>query len=337
MAVTINDVAKAANVSPSTVSRAIAGNPRISSATRENILRIMKELNYHPNLIARSLANKSTKIIGVIVPGTTEKAFQHPFFPEVLSGMASIAHNNKYHILITSVTSAKEEKRVINEYAKSGIAEGIILMAARVKDPAISELMRLGFPFVVIGRPQNEKEITWVDNDNFSISYELTKHMLELGRKRVAFIGVSPDYIVTLDRLEGYKKALRDFNIKIDYDLIIEGKYVEDTGYEMLKKIIDHVDCPDAVVACDDLLAFGAIKLLSERGLTVPGNVAVAGFNNVPLSDYFMPPLTSVDINAFSLGAKAFELLLTNIKSDFKSVDRAVIPARLVIRGSTVL
>lgn len=336
MGVTINDIAKAAKVSPSTVSRTIANNPRISERTREKIFKLMKEMNYHPNMIARSLAKKSTKIIGVVVTGSTEKAFQHPFFPEILRGIASVAYKNKYKILISSVNSAKEEKKVVNEFAKSGITAGIILLASRVKNPSIGELMEIGFPFVVVGRPENEREVNWVDNDNVSIGYDLTKHLIEMGHKEIAFLGASPEFIVTLDRLKGYKKALADHNIPVKNELIVEGKFVDDTGYGLMKELLDKGIMPTGVIACDDLLAFGAINLLNERGFKVPDDIAVSGMNNVPLDEYFNPPLTSVDVNAFSLGAKAFDLLIANIDSEYKSIDRAMVPAQLIIRKSTL-
>lgn len=336
MRATINDIAKAAKVSPSTVSRAIANNPRISDSTRKRIFELMEAMNYHPNMIARSLANKSTKIIGIVVMGTTEKAFQHPFFPEILRGIASVAYKNKYQILISSVNSAREEKKVVNDLAKSGITEGIILLASRVKDPSISELMKIKFPFVVVGRPVNDHEVNWVDNDNVSIGYEITKHFIDRGHKDIAFLGASPEFMVTLDRLEGYKKALADHNIPLNNKLVVEGKFVDDTGYRLMEELLDRGIMPTGVIACDDLLAFGAIKLLNEKGLKVPDDIAVAGFNNVPMDEYSNPPLTSVDINAFSLGAKAFDLLITNINSEYKSIDRAMVPAQIIVRKSTL-
>lgn len=336
MKVTINDVAKIANVSPSTVSRVIAGNARISEETRNKVLKIMKELNYHPNIIARSLANKSTKIIGVIVPGTTEKAFQHPFLPEILRGIASAASKSKYKILISSATSINEEKETIDELVNGAITEGIILLASRVKDPCIKEMMKLKFPFVVVGRPSEEDKINWVDNNNLAISYELTKHFLDQGHKEIAFLGFSKDHMVTVDRLEGYKKALEDYNITLQPHLVVEGEFIDDTGYNLAKKLSESGSMPSAVIACDDLLAFGVIKYLNEKGLRVPQDVAVAGFNNVPLSDYFVPSLTSVEVNAFNLGYQAFQLLMNNISSNLTSINRSIVSARLVIRESSL-
>ena len=335
MAVTIIDVARTANVSPSTVSRVIAKNPRISNATCDKVLKIMEEMNYQPNIIARSLVNKSTRIIGVIIPGTTEKAFQHPFFPEILRGISSVAHKSKYKILISSVSCIKEEKQIINEIARGGITEGVILLTSKIKDPSISELIKINFPFVVVGRPDKHDEVNWVDNDNFSAGYELTQYFIKQGHKEIAFIGVSSEFIVTLDRLEGYKKALIDNGLPINKNLIVEGEFMGSTGVDLMKVLLDRGIKLTGVIACDDFIAFGAIKLLMEYGLKVPEDIAVAGFNNVPLSSYFTPTLTSVEINAFSLGSKAFELLYASMNNNYTSINRAIIPAKLIIRNST--
>lgn len=335
MRVTLNDIAKIAKVSTSTVSRAIANNPKISAATREKVFKIMKELNYHPNIIARSLANKSTRIIGIIIPGMAETAFQNPFFPEVLRGVSSVAHKHKYNVLISNVSNLEEEKQTINQFVHGGITEGIILLVSRVGDPSVAELTKLRFPFVVIGKPENESEVNWVDNNNFTIGYELTKHFIQQGHRKIAFLGVSSNYIVTLDRLNGYKKALEDNGISIDESLIVESKFIEDNGYELMKQLFERGKEPTGVMAGDDLLAFGAMKYINEQGLKVPDDIGVSGFNNVPLANYSIPPLTSVEVNPFLLGSKAFELLLAAINSDYKSYNRAIVPAELVIREST--
>lgn len=335
MRVTLNDIAKIAKVSTSTVSRAIANNPKISVATREKIFKIMRELNYHPNIIARSLANKSTRIIGIIIPGMAEKAFQNPFFPEVLRGISSIAYKYKYNVLISSVSNLEEERQTLKQFAQGGITEGIILLASRVGDPSVAELTKLGFPFVVIGKPENESEVNWVDNNNFTIGYELTKHFIQQGHRKIAFLGLSSNYIVTLDRLKGYKKALEDNGIPVDESLIVESKFIDDSGYELMKQLIERGKKPTGVMAGDDLLAFGAMKYINELGLKVPDDIGVSGFNNVQLANYSIPPLTSVEVNPFLLGSKAFELLLAAIDSDYKSYNRAIVPAELVIRDST--
>ncbi|HHT06340.1 MAG TPA: LacI family transcriptional regulator [Hydrogenispora sp.] len=334
MRVTITDIAKRAKVSPSTVSRVIADNPRISAATKEKVLRIMKEMNYHPNIIARSLVNQTTKIIGVVMPGMAEQSLQHPFYPELLGGIASMANNQGYKILLANVSTVDEEREMVKELTFGGITEGIILLTSRDDNPTVDQLVKNGFPFVVIGRTENPY-VNWVDNDNFLIGYQLATHFIEQGHQEIAFLGYSPGYMVTRDRLNGYKKALQEHNIPFDPALVIESKFISDNGYDLMKQILVKEKRPTGVIACDDLLAFGAIRAIHEAGLRVPEDIAVAGINNVPLADYYNPPLTSVKINAFSLGTKAFEMLRTIMGSEIQSYNRAIIPAELVVRSST--
>ncbi|MFC5703400.1 LacI family DNA-binding transcriptional regulator [Cohnella faecalis] len=336
MGITIGDIAKKANVSKATVSRVISDHPKISAKTKERVLKVMDEFDYHPNMIARSLAHRSTKIIGVVIPGISEKSFKHPFFPEMLRGAASVAQKNHYNILMSAVSTAEMETQVINELAKGGIVEGIILMGATVHDKFISELLKLKFPFVVVGRPENQDSVSWVDNDNVQAAYELTKHFIEQGHSRIAFLGASSIDIVVIDRLEGYKKAMREHGLPINEKLIIEDKNIDGDGYAFMKALMKRQEPMTGLIAMDDFMAFGAIKYINECGLSVPDDIAVAGFNNVLLSNYSTPPLTSVEVNPFHLGTRAFELLIANLTSSYKSIDRAIIPADLVVRQSTL-
>lgn len=332
--VTISDVAQKAKVSPSTVSRVITDDPRISIKTKTKVLKIMKEMNYHPNIIARSLVKRATQIIGVIIPGMAEQSFQHPFFPELLGGIGSMAYEKGYKILLSNVSTIEEEERTVKEFIFGGVTEGIILVTSRFQDSTINELIKTDFPFVSIGRSENP-HVNWVDNDNFLIGYQLTEHFISQAHQKIAFLGYSPGYVVTRDRADGYKKALQDYGLPVEEGLIVESKFISDNGYDLMKKLLDKGIAPTAVIACDDLLAFGAIKAITDYGLRVAQDIAVAGINNVPQADYYNPPLTSVEINAFSLGTKAFEMLWTILDSEIKSYNRAIIPAQLVIRKSS--
>lgn len=333
---TINDVAREAGVAASTVSRVLADSPRISSETKERVNKIMKELDYHPNIIARSLVSRTTNIIAILLPELTEKAFRHPFFPEIIRGITAMAHKNGYNTLLVSVSDVREEKKYIREIINGGVASGLIMLASRTKDPCITELRKSKFPFVVVGRPQDEDDVNWVDNNNTSISYELTQHLIEQGHKIIAFVGLTPEYVVTMDRYAGYKRALEANNLEVDTELVLNSKYIDDTGYDLADKLKAPGKDYTAVIACDDLIAFGLMKNLNEKGVRVPDDVAVAGFNNFTLCDYFTPSLTSVKVNEYDLGARAFEILYSNIEGDVKSFNRSIIPAELVIRKSTL-
>jgi DNA-binding LacI/PurR family transcriptional regulator len=332
---TINDVAREAGVAASTVSRVLADSPRISSETKERINKIIQELDYHPNILARSLASKTTNIVAILIPELTEKAFRHPFFPEIIRGITAMAHKYCYNILLTSVSDVKEEKKYIKELINGGIVSGLILLASRTKDPCIAELRKSKFPFVVVGRPQIEDDVNWVDNNNMSIAYDLTMHLIEQGHKKIAFVGLTPEFVVTMDRYEGYKRALQESGIEIEPDLVLNGKYIDDAGFELAKQLPAPRLAYTAVIACDDLLAFGIMKYLNEKGLKIPDDVAIAGFNNFPLCEYVTPTLTSVKVNEFDLGSKAFQILYSNIEGNVKSFNRSIIPAELIIRKST--
>ncbi len=333
---TINDVAREAGVAASTVSRVIANSPRISKETSDRVLKIMKDMHYHPNLIARSLVNKSTKIIGLVVPGATEKAFGHPFMSEMVRGIISVAHKKGYKILVSSADNYNEEKELIDDLSKGGVVEGIILTASRTNDPSITELKKQKFPFVLIGRPASDELINWVDNNNMSVSYELTKHFIDQGHRDIAFLGLSPDVVVTVDRYEGYKKAMEESGIPVKTENTAESKFLDAPGYDMMKELFDRKQKPSAVICCDDYIAFGAMKFLSEQGLTVPEDMAIAGFNNTPLAEHFIPSLTSVDINAVTLGSSAFEMLYDTINKNIKGFNRTIIPSEIIIRKSSI-
>lgn len=332
---TINDVAREAGVAASTVSRVLADSPRISAETKERINKIIKELDYHPNIIARSLASKSTNIVAILIPELTEKAFRHPFFPEIIRGITAMAHKCGYNILLTSVPDVREERKYIRDLINGRIASGLIMLASRTKDPCIAELKKSRFPFVVVGRPQIDEDINWVDNNNMSISYDLTKHLIDQGHRKIAFVGLTPEFVVTMDRYEGYKKALQENDIAINPNLVLNGKYIDDAGYELAERLDAPGSAYTAVICCDDLIAFGFMKYLNEKGIKIPDDVAVAGFNNFSLCEYTTPTLTSVKVNEYDLGAKAFQILYSNIEEGVKSFNRSIIPAELIIRNST--
>jgi DNA-binding LacI/PurR family transcriptional regulator len=335
MAFTIKDIAKMADVSPSTVSRVIDGNPRISSETSEKVKKVMQKLDYHPNMLARSLARKNTKIVGTLIPGTKENAFKHPFFPEILRGITSQANACGYNILISSAATSRDEMETIWEFAKSGIAEGLILTTSRHNDEVIRGLLEMSFPFVLVGDPEGYEHVTWVNNNNVEAGYRLTEHLIANGCTKIAFLGLSDEYLVLKDRFEGYRQALAAHGIGYDEDLVVRGAFMGGEGGRMMEELLARDRNFTGVIAADDYMAFDAIKVLNRSGIRVPEDVLAAGFNNIPLSDYFTPTLTSVDINAYELGEKAFQLIQSKIEGKDSTPENAIVGINLVIREST--
>ncbi|PJI07484.1 MULTISPECIES: LacI family DNA-binding transcriptional regulator [Clostridium] len=312
MGVTIKDVAELANVSPSTVSRVLNKNKKISHSTQERVIKAARKLDYHPNAIARSLANHSTNTLGLIIPNEAEELFKNPFFIKTMTGISLCAHEKEYYIMYAFGSSEEEEVSFINKYIQSKLVDGIILLTSRSNDKCIKFLKDIQYPFVVIGRPENSEGVMWVDNDNFKAMYSIVDSLITRGASSVAFIGASKEFNMSKDRLDGYKRALIAHGKSIDESIIIEQKsFTEKDGYEAMKQIVKS-KMPSAVVTTDDLLAFGVLKFLREIN---EENVSVVGFNNTPLAEYQVPPLASVDINSEKLGYYAAKLLIDRLQN----------------------
>lgn len=332
MSATIKDVAKLAGVSPSTVSRVISNHPKISEETRAKVFSVINELNYHPNVIARSLANKATKMLGLILPNNEEDLFKNPFFVQIMTGISIYAQKKGYYIMYTFSNDELEELNFIKNYTNSKMADGIILLTSRSNDKCISYLKRHDYPFVVVGRPESIDRVLWVDNDNFKAMYDVVTHLLSKGHRSIAFISGPRDFNFSRDRLNGYLKALDYYQLDIDYNLIVqESDHTEESGHRAMEKLLSY-KVPSAIVTTDDLLAFGAMKCLEER---LHNKIPIVGFNNTPLSVYQTPPLSSVDINPEKLGYYAAKLLIQKLKDEEMPFRNYIVETNLIERESS--
>ncbi len=331
MAITIKEVAKLAKVSPSTVSRVISKSPRISDATKKVVYAAMDELKYKPNAIARNLANASTKTLGLIIPNQDENLFKNPFFIQAMRGISIYAQKKNYKIMFNYGSNPQDELNFVREFVHSKWVDGVILLTAYENDLCIEYLNQEAFPFVVVGRPYNIHDIMWVDNDNFQATYNLVNRLIQKGCQEIGFVGGPQKYIFSKDRLEGYKRALELRNLSVHPETIIETEdFTETYGYEAMAKICAH-KVPHAVVTTDDLLGFGVIQYCKEHNLSVK----VTGFNNIPLSVYQNPSLTSVDIKAEDLGYNAAKLLIRALEGLENPVNHYIVGTDLIEREST--
>ncbi|EIT84556.1 LacI family transcriptional regulator [Fictibacillus macauensis ZFHKF-1] len=335
MTVTIKDVAKLANVAPSTVSRVIANNPRISEITKRKVREAMSELGYHPNFNARSLANRQSHAIGLVMPASADKAFQNPFFPEVIRGISTILHEKEYALYMSTGQTEAETYEAVVRMVQGGRVDGIILLYSSVDDQVMNYLMEKKFPFTLIGKPlKNENLITHIDNDNFRAAKEMTDYLLSLGHEKIGFVGGSSDLVVTIDRLLGYEKSLRIHQIPYREPYIVHEEFLKEGGQEAIRKLMALEEPPTALLVMDDLMAFGVLSTLSEMQISVPEDLSVLSFNNVMLADFSTPALTSVDINIFQLGYEAGVCLLKLIHEPTLPPARITVPYQLVKRNS---
>ena len=330
MKVTIKDVAKEANVATSTVSRVLADSDKISDKTKERVNAAIKKLNYTPNIIARGLANNKTRILAVILPKEAENIFANPFFIQAMKGISICAQKEDYYIMYGFNQDNDNEMEWLKKFINSNLVDGICLLKVKEHDEVIEYLKEINFPFVVIGRPDNIENILWVDNDNVKAMYDLVNKLISYGHEKIAFIGAKSNLNVSRDRLKGYKKALQDNNIRIDEKLIYMADDFDKVDGELATiKILKKAN-PTAIVTTDDLLAFGAIEVLNSKKL----DVSVVGFNNIQMSEYQKPSLTSVDINSEKLGYYATSLLINKLEGKEINLNKHIIETRLIERES---
>lgn len=333
--ITIKDVAKKAGVSPSTVSRVISGSQRISEETTIHVNKCMEEMGYFPNAIARSLANKYTNTIGLIMPNKPGEALLNPFFPQAISGIIKGATIYGYDVLISSHLEGDDEIKSISSLVNASKVDGILLMTSRLEDKSIEYLTKVGFPFAVIGSPSDKYQFNCVDNDNISASYELTTYLINEGYKSFALIAGDETLTVTDHRIKGYLKALEDGKIPLSNSSLYSGDFNERTGHYFGNLLGEEGKLPEAIIVTDDVVAYGLASAFNENGIRVPGDVAIASFNNSLLSRQCHIPLTSVEINADMLGEEATKILVNSIKND-DDYKKVTVPYKIHIRESTM-
>ncbi|MFL0269150.1 LacI family DNA-binding transcriptional regulator [Candidatus Clostridium radicumherbarum] len=335
MNVTIKEVAKMAGVSPSTVSRVISDSPRISEETKKTVRQAMESLGYHPNAIARSLVSKATKTIGIVMPQSTESAFLNPFFPQALSGVSAAAHEQGYCILLSTGNDEAEQLESIESIVMGGRVDGVIIMYSAVDNIVLDTLKKMNIPVVVIGKPIKAKDTLFVDNDNVLAAFTVTEKLIKNGHTKIAIMSGSFKFVVSLDRLDGYMNALNKYKIPFKKEYIAElSEFVKESGYNMAKGFLDLEERPTALVVTDDVMAFGAMDAIKEKGLKIPQDIEIMSFNNVPSAELTQPSLTSVDIDAFSLGYEASKLIIEKIEGK-DTKDKVIIPTKIIYRESS--
>jgi len=333
--ITIRDVAKLAQVAPSTVSRVIANSPRISPQTATRVREAMEQLGYVPHAAARSLASKTTSTIALTAARSADQVFANPFFAELIRGIGATTASRGYHVLLNMSRDEEEEVEACLRLIREKRVDGLIVTTSRVEDRLIEALDSEEVPFVVIGRCENEDTLT-VNNDNVESAYSATLHLLELGHIEIAFIGGDADLVVSNDRIVGYQKALSEYGIKLSEQYVIPGTFSEHSGYESMRQLIENGIRPTAVVAADDVIALGVIQCAKEQGMKLPSDLSVVGFNDDPFGRFIEPQLTTVGTSVFELGRQASILLLDAINNpDEIETRQLILPSRLIARGST--
>jgi LacI family transcriptional regulator len=327
--VTIKDVAREANVSVATVSRVLNGSGPVSEKTENRIREIAGRLRYVPHGGARSLITSRTDTLGVLLPDLYGE-----FFSEVIRGMDETAQRHGFHLIISRSHATKHGIETAMR-AMRGRVDGVVAMSPDLDGDSLLNLPST-LPVVLLCSVSRGNEIDSLTIQNCRGAREMVTHLLSLGHKRIAIIKGSPRNYDAAERLRGYRIALREAGIAPDASLELVGNFTEAGGYAAAVELLAIKDRPTAIFAANDSMAIGALSALRESGVEVPDEMAVAGFDDIPLARYMDPPLSSVHVPICELGARAVELLLHGITDKNDHVRRRErVSTKLVIRRST--
>lgn len=332
--VTSRDVARLAGVSRTTVSLVLNNTPNagISPETRRRVLEAARQLNYHPNAAARSLVSQRAMTLGLVLCQSPEQVFADLFLPQVLQGISTVTQPAGYRILLETVTDAQDNGYAALAHEKR--IDGFILSGPRSDDQALLTLHAEGFPIVLLGQLPGT-DIPFVDVDTVQAAYSAVEHLIALGHRRIALITNAPlDYTASQARLEGYRRALKDHGLPFDPDLVAYGAFREETGQRAMTHLLSRHPLPTAVFAASDAIALGAMVAIRRQGLHIPDDIALVGFDDVPLAGYVNPPLTTVRLPAYDLGKQAARLLVDLVEGHNPQATQVLLETTLVVRAS---
>lgn len=336
MAVTIKDVAKRAQVSPSTVSRVISGSPDISEKTKEKVQIIIEDMGYHINLNARGLVEQSNKTIGIVMKHSTNEMFHSSFFSDVLLGINELCRKRGYQISLIAGNTEEEIFLDTKNKVKSKQIDGIIVPYSKSNDRVVPFLVESEFPFVMIGRPTNDtKDIVYVDNDNIQAAKDATNYLIKKGHRKIAYIGDDPSYEVAKSRMGGFKQAMNEHQLKVPKEYTDFIKFDPEIGKKIIDRLLKLQCPPTAIVVTDDFNALIAISAIRDMGYTIPNDISIISFNNSIISQVTSPSLTSVDVQVYQLGYESARCVLEEINESSK-VKRSVIIPTLIHERSSV-
>lgn len=338
--VTIKDVAKEAKVSIATVSLVLnnsESNLPISEATKERVKTVAEALGYRPNIYAKSLRTQKSYIVGILTFDIVD-----PFCAYVLRGAEELFNKNGYYPMISDLQNDEQKLHQYVHLFKDRKVDGLLLLAnsLHVDDQLIYDLQKEEIPLIVIGREVSGIVVPTVVTDNVGGSFQATEHLISLGHRRIAFILGPSGYVDSRQRWEGSLMALKKHGIEVDPDLTVEGKissWGPEAGYLSMKKLLLQHKPFTAVVAFDDITAFGAIRAIGEANLKIPEDISVVGFDDIPAAAFYNPALTTIQYSMMDMGRVGAKMLVRHLsgKSLDKMNNRIVAESTLVVRNST--
>ena len=333
---TSSDVAKKAQVSRTTVSFVLNSVPgvSISEATRKRVLGAAKELNYSPNAAGRKLVSGKSNTIGLILSQSPEQVFADAFLPQVILGVEQATIQQGFHVLLKLVSP--DDPGGYTHLIRENHVDGILLSGPRQSDQEIVRLHREGVPVMLMGQLP-DSDIPFVDINASAGAEIAVAHLIESGHRQIAMITNAPlSYTSAQQRRTGYMDALNKANVTIDPLLIKEGDYTPASGFQAMTELLQQSSRPTAVFVASDVVAMGALLAIKIAGLKVPEDIAMVGFDDIPLAEYFDPPLTTIRLPAYGLGWAAGERLIRLIRGEGLDQKEIMVESELIVRASSI-
>lgn len=329
--ITVDDVAEEANVSKATVSRVFNKTAKVSKRTEERVLEAAKKLNYHPSRVARRLKINPSQslVIGLIITD-----LQNPFFSEIARGVEDIAYGNESALMVCNSDENPKKERFYIETLLSEQVSGLIIAQTPDNKSHIQELVDKGFPIVAIDRQLSGQQVDTVVINNELGAYMAVKRLIDLGHTRIGIINSLPDLSTTKERFAGYQKALSEAGIPLNKEFVRYGDSYESGGIEQTNRLVELEHPPTALFVTNNLMTLGCLEAMYNKGLRVPGDIALVGFDDMPWAVALNPPLTAVRQPGYELGTTATELLVKRLKDPSRSSSKIVLNPELIIRKS---
>ncbi len=331
----LEDIAKKAGVSRSTVSRVINHDRYVSAKTRKRVWEVIRQNGFEPNPAARTLVTRRSHIVGVAVPQTSNVFFgDNSYYPMLLQGIGEMINQRDYAMLLWLNTSNEERQTFAKRVARNRQPDGFVITSVVEDDPLFNRLIESKRTFVMVETPPaHHEQINFVTIDNIRAAEVTVEYLFSQGRRRIATITGQLNIRDGLDRFAGYKSAIQKAGLPLDAGLIFEGMFSREAGYQGMKQLLPHK--PDAVVCGGDTAAVGAIQAIHEAGLRVPDDIAVIGFDDLDVATQCNPPLTTICHSVQRVGEVAAGLLIDLVESKLHAPQHIILPTELIIREST--
>jgi len=331
----LEDIAKRAGVSRSTVSRVINGEEYVSDKTRKKVLAVIDEVGFSPNPAGRMLVTQRTCVIGIVIPYPLQYVFSGDdpyYYTTVLQAITDVSYGRDYATLLWIGNAREDDERFYQRILRNRLMDGLVIVASVIgEELLLRHLLKNGTPFTLVGRPLNYlDQISFATVDNVSAAEQAVTHLIKAGRTRIGIITGEFDNVDAQERWQGYKNALATAQIPEDPELMIEAKFTRMRGYHGMKQLLDKNI--DGLFASSDLIGIGAMDAIHEAGLRVPEDIAIVGFDDFPVAAQSSPPLTTIRQSVVEKAKVATEILLDMLDGKVSGPKQVILPTQLVIR-----